>query len=166
MPVELPRKLGLDAAEQRRIYRAGLLHDIGKLGVSSRTLDKEGALTPAERHEIEQHPAYTWEILSRVRAFAGFRTSRSAAPRETGWERLSLGRQQGRTWTLPARILAVADMYEAMTADRPYRAGMTNEKALSILRREAGIRVLRGRPFRSGSAARFRSVRYHHRSVF
>lgn len=63
---------GLDAAEQRRLYRAGLLHDVGKLGVSSRILDSSEPLTPDQRREVERHPLYTWEVLRRVGAFKDF----------------------------------------------------------------------------------------------
>jgi len=125
------------AEEQRRLYRAGLLHDIGKLGISNRILDKPGKLTPEERTEIERHPVYTREILARVATFQEF--AHMAALHH---ERLD---GNGYPWKLgadaldhPARILAVADVYEALTADRPYRAGMPPEKALGILQQDAG----------------------------
>ena len=71
--------MGLPLAERVRLRRAGLLHDIGKLGVSSSILDKPGKLTPEERSAIERHPLDSWEILSRVRAFASFARSPSFA---------------------------------------------------------------------------------------
>ena len=129
-------EMGLDAQAQRRLLRAGLLHDVGKLGVSNTVLDKPGALTPGERAEVERHPQYTWEILQRVQAFQGF--ARLAAVHH---ERLD-GR--GYPWGIgaaeldrEARALCVADVYEALTADRPYRAGMAPEDALAIMRRDA-----------------------------
>ena len=132
--------MGLDAPQQRILYRAGLLHDVGKLGISSRILDKNGRLSPAERQEIERHPVYSWRILSRLDAFDEF--SRVAALHH---EKLD---GSGYPWQLrgedlsPAdRILAVADIYEALTADRPYRAGMPPARALDILREEAGTRL-------------------------
>src|SRR5690606_29575379 len=60
---------GLDEAARKQLRRAGLLHDIGKLAVSNRILDKAGGLAPEERQEMERHPLHTWEILSRVSAF-------------------------------------------------------------------------------------------------
>src|SRR6185503_18851720 len=109
-------------AEQQALYRAGLLHDIGKLGVSNTILDKNGSLTDEERQQVQRHPEYTWEILRRVTAF-----------QDVAWvaarhhERLD---GSGYPWHLdaarldsPARILAVADVFEAITADRPYRKG-------------------------------------------
>lgn len=133
-------RMGLPAAEQRRLYRAGLLHDVGKLGVSSTILEKRGPLSPAEREEVQRHPRYTWEILSPVAAFRGF--ARMAALHH---EKLD---GSGYPWGLPgdelepaARILCVADIFEALTADRPYRAGMTPAAALDILNRESGTQL-------------------------
>lgn len=128
---------GFDAGAVRRILHAGLLHDIGKLGVSNRILDKPSRLTDAERAEVLKHPVWTWEILERVPAFHHF-----AAPAALHHERVDGG---GYPWGFDAadldasaRILAIADVYEALTADRPYRAGLTVEATLGIMRRDAG----------------------------
>jgi HD-GYP domain-containing protein (c-di-GMP phosphodiesterase class II) len=122
----------LDSATQRRVYRAGLLHDIGKLGVSNSILDKPDRLTDSERTSVERHPFFTWEILSRVPAFKDF--AWSAALHH---ERLD---GSGYPWHLSgnrlditARILCVADVYEALTADRPYRASLPWEETSRIL---------------------------------
>jgi len=130
------RVLGVGAADERRLHIAGLLHDVGKLGVSNRILDKPGKLDDAERAEVERHPLHTWEILSRVPAFGDF--ARLASVHH---ERLD---GTGYPWGAAAadldrcdRVLAAADVYEALTADRPYRAGMPPERALSILRAES-----------------------------
>jgi len=135
--VAVARAMGLAPDAVATLYRAGLLHDVGKLGVSSRILDKPDRLTDAERREVERHPGYTWDILSAVTAFQPF-----AWTAATHHEKLD---GSGYPWGLtgdkldtPARILAVADMYEALTADRPYRAGMSPDAALAILRREQG----------------------------
>ena len=132
--------MAVGATEERGWYRAGLLHDIGKLGVSNRILDKTGRLTADERLAVESHPVYTQEILGRVEAFGDF--ARLAALHH---EKLD---GSGYPWKLaadqldlPAGILAVADIYEALTADRPYRPGMTPPAALAILRRDAGHRL-------------------------
>lgn len=133
-------QVGMNAAEQRRLYRAGLLHDVGKLGVSSNILEKRGPLSPAERKDMERHPLYTWEILSPVEAFRGF--ARMAALHH---EKLD---GSGYPWGVSgdglepaARILCVADIYEALTADRPYRAGMPHGVAMDILHRESGTQL-------------------------
>ncbi|GAC1516451.1 MAG: HD domain-containing protein [Gemmatimonadaceae bacterium] len=134
------RVYGFAPAEELRLYRAGLLHDIGKLGVSNRILDKPERLTDAEFGSVRQHPLYTWEILSRVGAFRDI--ARLAALHH---EKLD---GTGYPWGIRgddlddgARILAVADIYEAVTADRPYRPGMTPSVALALLRKEAGSKL-------------------------
>jgi len=129
--------LGIDAQGRRDLRRAGLLHDIGKLAVSGRILDKPGALEPDELAAIREHPRYTHQILARVACFSGI-VDTAANHHErldgTGYHRglaaLDLSR--------PARILAVADVYEALTADRPYRGAMPRERALEIVREQRG----------------------------
>lgn len=129
--------LGYGPIISRDILRAGLLHDIGKLGISNRILDKPAPLTDVERNEMKKHPAWTWEILERVPAFHRF-----ALPASLHHERLD-GR--GYPWgiaadglDLGARILAVADVYEALTAERPYRHAMDAEAALGIMYKDIG----------------------------
>jgi putative nucleotidyltransferase with HDIG domain len=137
---DIGRAVGLGPVDQRRLYRAGLLHDIGKLGVSNHILDSPGRLSDEQRVEVERHPTFTWNILSRVRAFDDF-----AWLAATHHEKLDGSgypwRLTGAQLDLPARVLVVADIYEALTADRPYRAGMPVEKALGILRSEAGTKL-------------------------
>jgi HD-GYP domain-containing protein (c-di-GMP phosphodiesterase class II) len=119
------------------VRRAGLLHDIGKLGISNLILDKPGPLTATERNEMKKHPAWTWEILERVPAFHRF-----ALMASLHHERLDGG---GYPWGISAdeldpgaRILGIADVYEALTAARPYRAAMDAEQALAIMYKEIG----------------------------
>ena len=133
-------QLSFDAEALVRMRRSALLHDIGKLGVSSRILDKNGPLDPEERMAVARHPLHTWEILRRVSGFADF--ARQAAAHH---ERLD---GTGYPWNLdgaeldvPSRVLAVADVYEALTADRPYRPGMSVEDAFRILQGERGTRL-------------------------
>jgi putative nucleotidyltransferase with HDIG domain len=131
---------GMDARQCRLVYRAGLLHDIGKLGISNRILDKGGPLTPEERTEIERHPVYSREILQRVEAFDDF-TEMAVLHHEkldgSGYP----WRRKGETLDGAARILAVADIFEALTADRPYRAGMAPARALEIIGRDTPDRL-------------------------
>lgn len=131
---------GFDGDECRRLHRAGLLHDVGKLGVSNRILDSPARLGPEERAQVERHPTFTWEILRRVRAFAGF-----AWTAATHHEKLDGSgypwRLDGGALDLPARILVVADIYEALTADRPYRAGMPHAAAMDIIARDRGTKL-------------------------
>jgi len=131
-------QMGFDAEGVRQMYRAGLLHDIGKLGVSSRILDKPGPLNNRERAEMREHPRYTWEILKRVRAFEDF-----AMLAALHHEKLDgSGYPWGRTaddLDMPARILVVSDIYEAITESRAYRTGMTTAQAMQILREQSGL---------------------------
>ncbi len=135
--VSIATTMGVDAALARDILRAGLLHDIGKLGVSNRILDKPGRLTDEERAEVKKHPLWTLQILERVQAFEHF--AESAARHH---ERID-GR--GYPWSLAgedldftARVLATSDVYEALTADRPYRDGMPIPKVLDIMAADRG----------------------------
>jgi putative nucleotidyltransferase with HDIG domain len=132
--------LGLDPSDDRRLSRAALLHDIGKLGVSSRILDKAGPLTAPERAAMERHPVYTVEILLRVDAFDDFAWTAALHHEKLDGSGYPW-RLAGSHLDLPARVLAVADVYEALTAERPYRAAMTPPAALAILRQDAGTRL-------------------------
>lgn len=133
-------ELGFEKRDVAVLNRAALLHDVGKLGVSSRILDKAGPMTDEERAEMQRHPLYTWEILQRVGAFATF--ARTAALHH---EKLD---GTGYPWgvkaedlDVPSRILCVADIYEALTANRPYRAGLSRDAALKIIRSGSGKHV-------------------------
>jgi HD-GYP domain-containing protein (c-di-GMP phosphodiesterase class II) len=131
------RTLGCPRHDVSVLYRAGLLHDIGKLGISNRILDKPGALTDAEMAEVRLHPRYSMEILSHVAAF-----SEAAPAAAQHHERLD---GSGYPWaltgpqlSLTSRIVAVADVFEALTADRPHRPGMPASRALTLIGEEAG----------------------------
>ena len=76
--VGIAEEIGMSAADRQVLWRAGLLHDIGKLGVSNTILDKPGKLTPEEMAAMRLHPAYTLDILSRVRRFRSFATIAAA----------------------------------------------------------------------------------------
>jgi HD-GYP domain-containing protein (c-di-GMP phosphodiesterase class II) len=132
---QLGAALGFDADQQRRLTRAGLLHDIGKLGVSNRILDKPGKLDAAEWAAMRRHPMWTLEILQRIPAFAGL-----ADVAANHHEKLDgSGYARGLTapdLTLEARILAVADIAEALTAERPYRAALPLTQVVDIMSRD------------------------------
>jgi HD-GYP domain-containing protein (c-di-GMP phosphodiesterase class II) len=132
--------MGFDADALRRTRLAALLHDVGKLGVSNRILDKDGPLDAAERGSVERHPLFTWDILSRVEAFAPF--ARQAA---THHEKLDGSgypwKLEGDDLDLPSRVLVVADIYEAVTATRPYRKGLPAPAAIAILQQHRGTKL-------------------------
>jgi HD-GYP domain-containing protein (c-di-GMP phosphodiesterase class II) len=132
--------LGLEEGTIRTLGRAARLHDIGKLGISNRILDKAGALTDAEFAKVKQHPLITEQILQRVPGF-----SEIAPLAGSHHERLDgRGYPHGLTaaeLTTPMRALAVADVYEALTEDRPYRSAWAPERALEIMRAEVPERL-------------------------
>jgi putative nucleotidyltransferase with HDIG domain len=131
---------GLEAAEQTRLHRAGLLHDIGKLGVSNLILDKNGPLTPPERERIEQHPRWSLEILQRVSAFSGFALTAALHHEKLDGSGYPWGLNAAGL-DLPARILVVSDIYDALSSDRPYRAGMEESRITTILESERGTKL-------------------------
>lgn len=109
---------------------AGFLHDIGKLAVPPQVLDKPGKLTPQEMRVIRQHPYYTHQILAMV---PGLETV-------TTWAALHHERLDGtgypfRMRDIPfgSRVIAVADVFTAITEDRPYRPGMERAQCLAVL---------------------------------
>ena len=131
------RVMEMSGRRLRKLRWAALLHDLGKLGVSNLILDKPGKLDADELAKMRQHTAFTQEILGRVRVFNEF-----AEMAASHHERLD-GRGyhkgvSGENLSLEVRILAVADMYEALAARRPYRPERTSEEAITIINREVG----------------------------
>lgn len=133
-------ELGFEKAEVAVLNRAALLHDVGKLGVASSILDKAGPMTPEERAEMQRHPVFTWEILRRVGAFAGFARTAALHHEKLDGSGYPWG-VKGDDLDVPSRILCVSDMYEALTANRPYRAGLTRDAALAIIRDGSGTKT-------------------------
>jgi HD-GYP domain-containing protein (c-di-GMP phosphodiesterase class II) len=132
--------LELTPHELRRLGHAGLLHDIGKLGVSNLILDKPSGLNAAERAGIELHPAFTREFLDRVSPFRELAADAAAHHEKLDGSGYPLG-LRGDELTLTARILAVADVFEALTAVRPYRGPLSAEAALAELEAVAGTQL-------------------------
>lgn len=133
----IARALSLDPAECERVYMTGLLHDVGKIGVPDFVLQKPGRLTEEEFALIRQHPVIGYEILKHLDNF------RYVLPGVLHHHEAIDGSGyphglKGSEIPLVARILAVADAYDAMTTDRPYRRGMPSEKAEQILRNGVG----------------------------
>ena len=142
LAVTIGRRLHFTGMQLRDLRRAGPLHDIGKLGVSTLILDKPDRLTELERAEIRVHPAYTQRILERVAAFAGIVEIASAHHERLDGKGYHLG-ITGERLSPMSRALAVADVYEATTADRPYRKGLPRHEAVAILRSLAGTALCR-----------------------
>jgi putative nucleotidyltransferase with HDIG domain len=125
---------GVDAT---RLRRAALLHDIGKLTVPNCVLDKPGRLDPAEWALIRQHPTYTQRVLERVPVFRQFAADAANHHEWIDGKGYNLG-LTGEALSPTARILAVADVVDALSADRPYRKGMPPEQVRDILTSESG----------------------------
>jgi putative nucleotidyltransferase with HDIG domain len=130
-------ELGLPDGRRRWLRRAALLHDIGKLGVPNTILDKPGKLTEAEWRTMRGHAAMSEAILSRIVVFEALAKVAGAHH-----ERLD-GKGYPRGLTAPripldARAMTVADVYDALTAKRPYRDAMPSAEAFKIMGREVG----------------------------
>lgn len=133
-------RLGYDDQRLRALYRAGLLHDLGMLAVSSRILEHPGPLNAAQRTEIEQHPRETWETLRRTPGFDDIamlaamhheKLDGSGYPWRRGEDDLDG----------PTRVLVVADVFVAAMTDRSFRRGLTAHEALLILDAQRGLRL-------------------------
>jgi HD-GYP domain-containing protein (c-di-GMP phosphodiesterase class II) len=138
--IGLADALGVEVETLRDLRRAALLHDIGKLAISNRILDKPASLTRAEFARVREHPLVTERILARVPGCEGL-----AATAGAHHERLDgSGYPRGLSatdLTLPARLIAVADVYEALTSPRPYRHERSSHEALAIMRNEVPHRL-------------------------
>ena len=134
--VAIGNQLDFSAPDIAFLRRAALLHDVGKLGVSNSILEKPGKLDSGEWDLVKKHPYYTYEILKRIPAFehlAGVAAAHHEKLDGSGYYR-GWGADQ---MSLPSRILAVADIYDALAAKRPYRDAMPPEKVFAILRSDA-----------------------------
>ncbi|MBK6781493.1 MAG: HD domain-containing protein [Gemmatimonadetes bacterium] len=135
--VAIGRGMGFGPADLVTLRRAGLLHDIGKLGISNLILDKPGRLTDPEMAEMRKHPRYSLEILVRVRRFAEFAELAAAHHERLDGQGYHLGLGGAQLGPL-ARVLAVADVCEALSAERPYRKALPRDEVLAIMRKMVG----------------------------
>ncbi|WP_022669866.1 HD domain-containing phosphohydrolase [Hippea alviniae] len=131
----IAKKLGYDEKHQDEIYRAGLLHDIGKVGIPDAVLLKPGKLTDNEYRIMQQHPIISYEILARSQRFKHLAL----------WARQHHEKCDGSGYpdglkcsaiTEEARIIEIADIFDALTTTRPYRKAFSVEKAVEILSNE------------------------------
>ncbi|MBS0511542.1 MAG: HD domain-containing protein [Proteobacteria bacterium] len=133
-------QLGLSPARRRWLKRGALLHDVGKLGVSNAVLDKPGKLDAEEWEAVQRHAAYTEAILSRIGAFGELarvsgahheRLDGKGYPRGLGADDISL----------ETRIITTADIFDAITAERPYRAAVPIPRTLEIMAENVGTAI-------------------------
>ena len=135
--LKIGQALGLTSNELENLHRGALLHDIGKIGVPMNVLDKTDNLTNEEREIIQEHPRMGARILQPIAAYAPIipmvlqhheHFNGKGYPDGLAGEDIDLG----------ARILAVADIFDALISDRPYRKGFDQEATLTIIKQESG----------------------------
>ncbi len=137
---QLANTLGLSHASAQLVRRGALLHDVGKLGVSNAILDKPGKLTDDEYEAIKLHARYTGEILSRIGPMQEL-----AQVCQAHHERLDgFGYPHGlcdAEISLETRIITTADIFDAITAERPYRGAIPVPQALEMMREHLGTQI-------------------------
>ena len=139
----LAQKAGLSPPEAHQVYLAGLLHDIGKIGVPEAVLQKEGRLTPEEYMLMKEHSALGAKILRDIHQLDGVIEgilTHHERPDGRGYPRGLSGSQV----PLAGLIIGLADVFDAMTSDRTYRKALSLETALAEIKRCAGAQFDRG----------------------
>jgi HAMP domain-containing protein len=137
MAVKIGRNLGLAQKELDNLHRGALLHDIGKIGIPPAILDKRGKLTPEETAVMREHPLIGERILEPIAAYADVIPVVSQHHEwfdGTGYPRGLAGDEI----SFIARIYAVADVFDALIADRPYRGGLSLETVVDYIEERAG----------------------------
>ena len=133
----LARAMELPAEVVERVRVGALLHDIGKIGIADAVLRKPGRLTAEEFAIVSEHPVIGRRILEGVHGFCPYLPA--VELHHENWDGTGYPHgQSGKTTPVDARIIHVADAYDAMTTDRPYRNGMTHEEASRVLNANAG----------------------------
>lgn len=135
LSVEIGRQLEVPSRDLQYLEIGGYLHDIGKIGIRDNVLLKPGQLTPEERAMIEEHPRIGLEIVQHVDLSQAVKDLVIGHHERLDGTGYPYG-LDGEAISIFARIGAVADVFDALTTDRPYRVGYTIEESMSILKRE------------------------------
>lgn len=135
---KIAREMNLDEDETKEIRLAGLLHDIGKIGTYDYLLEKPGPLTPEEYEMVKQHPQKGVEILKDIKQLSEILPLIKYHHERIDGKGYPSG-LKGDSIPLGARILHVADSFDSMTSDRPYRKAPGREYAISELEKYKGI---------------------------
>ncbi len=134
---ELAKRMGLSEDERQKLSYIALLHDIGKIGVTDAILNKKGALTPEERASIEKHVTIGGDILKDFTAIEGIEEGARYHHERYDGKGYASG-LKGEEIPLFARIIAVADSFDAMSSERCYRPALEMSKIISELETGAG----------------------------
>lgn len=130
-------KMGLSESDVNQIKIAGLMHDIGKIEIDEKILNKPERLNNEEWEKMQRHPEIGYRILSSVNEFSGI--ADDILEHQERWDGKGYPRGlKGDNSSLHARIIAVADAYDAMTSDRTYDKAISEEEAIKEMRRCAG----------------------------
>jgi len=135
----LAREIGLSTCQIALLREAAALHDVGKMGIPGYILGRPGALTRAEFNQIKSHTWIGARILSRSQSAVLYVASRIALSHHERWD--GMGYPQGLAGELiplPARITAIADVFDALTHDRPYKNAWDLQKAIEAIEHESG----------------------------
>lgn len=135
--LKIGRVLGLCPDELENLHRGGLLHDIGKIGIPISILDKPGKLAEGEYQSIQGHPGVGARILEPISAYTNV-IPMVLQHHERFDGKGYPGALVGKDLSLGARILALADVYDALISDRPYRPGMDLEQVIEFIKKETG----------------------------
>ncbi len=133
----IAEELGYEATKRRWLHRAALLHDIGKLAISNTILDKPAKLTDEEFAVIKTHPVHSQNIISGVAAFADMADIAGHHHERIDGKGYPHG-LKGDEINFETRIVTTADVFDALTADRPYRKAMTPVEAFAIMDKDIG----------------------------
>ncbi len=129
--------LDLNTININELRTVGLMHDIGKIAIDDKILDKAGPLSGSEWLEIKRHPEIGYRILSSLNEYASI--AKYVLAHHERWDGKGYPKGlKGEDIPWQSRIIAVADAYDAMTSHRPYRKALSKETAISIIKRNAG----------------------------
>jgi putative two-component system response regulator len=137
MAETMAKHLRFTDSQLERIHLAAILHDIGKIGVREACLNKPGRLTPAEYDEVKQHPLISERILKPIEALEDILPNIRHHHERFDGKGYPSG-LRGTDIPIGSRILSVADSYDAMTSDRPYRRALSVHETLEELKRNTG----------------------------
>lgn len=131
------RALGLSMEDINELRTVGLMHDIGKITIDDHILDKDSTLNESEWLEIKRHVETGYRILSSVNEYA--QLAEYVLAHHERWDGKGYPKGlKGKAIPLAARIIAVADSYDAMTSDRPYRKALSRDSAIQEIKRNSG----------------------------